>query len=343
MKCSGMLGTLALAVTASALAVSDILVAPACAMAEEAATPLAVSPLSVEVRADGVDARLTAPRDRVEVGEAIPFVLTVAVARGIALSPPTIAASFGPFTTEAVSQSTQGTAEGSVFTCRFVARTYETGALETAPLEIAYTDATGATKTLTLAPARVEVMSIVGEAFDPAVFRDIKGPIDIATVSWWWWALTGTGLTAAAIAGWLLWRHRRAVAARSLPPHEWAMQSLAALELDGLVAKGQLHAYWVRLSDIVRQYIERRFEIAAPEQTTKEFLASVGNHPAIGAEHRHLLTDFLRAADMVKFAAHQPAATECARGLAAARGFVEDTTPVDGPAVPVSAPEEARP
>ena len=86
MKCSGMLGTLALAVTASALAVSDILVAPACAMAEETATPLAVSPLSVEVRADGVDARLTAPSDRVEVGEAIPFVLTVCRSRNRALS-----------------------------------------------------------------------------------------------------------------------------------------------------------------------------------------------------------------------------------------------------------------
>jgi hypothetical protein len=39
-----------------------------------------------------------------------------------------------------------------------------------------------------------------------------------------------------------------------------------------------------------------------------------------------VLTDFLRAADMVKFAALRPADDECRRGLVAARDFVSDTT-----------------
>jgi hypothetical protein len=43
--------------------------------------------------------------------------------------------------------------------------------------------------------------------------------------------------------------------------------------------------------------------------------------------HKTLLTSFLRAADMVKFALHEPSASESDAALTAARGFVEETTP----------------
>ncbi len=302
---------------------------------------LPARPIDVTAKATGIEAHLVAPKDRVEAGEPIAFRLLLTTARGIATTAPALDGAQGPFAVSGVTTSSQPMPEGAVSEWRFLARTYESGPREFPGLTIAYRDANGESRTLELAPVPIEVATLVSDPFDPAHFRDIKGPVAIDTGWSPWWIIAPSAFLAAGVAIWMLGRHRRAVAARALSPHGWAMQSLAALELDALVEKGHMHTYWVRLSDIVRQYIERRFDIAAPEQTTKEFIASVGDHPAIGAEHRHLLTDFLRAADMVKFAAHQPAATECARGMAAARGFVEDTTAAAEPARAAQVLEEA--
>ena len=48
-------------------------------------------------------------------------------------------------------------------------------------------------------------------------------------------------------------------------------------------------------------------------------------HPALGADQRQLLADFLRAADMVKFALHRPPRPESEAALNTARTFVEQT------------------
>ena len=124
---------------------------------------------------------------------------------------------------------------------------------------------------------------------------------------------------------WFLRSRARVASAQPLTAGEWAELELERLRRDDLVGHGDLHGFWVRLSAIVREYLERRFSIAAREQTTKEFLEAAQDHPMLGAQHRHLLKDFLRAADMVKFAAHRPAAIDCERGLGAAHDLIRDT------------------
>jgi hypothetical protein len=108
----------------------------------------------------------------------------------------------------------------------------------------------------------------------------------------------------------------------------------ALRELDDLAArqlpqKGLVLDFYVLLSDAVRRYVEGRFGIRAPEQTTKEFLQAARHHPAIREDHQRMLAAFLRAADMVKFAAQRPTPSECDRGLDAARGFVRESTPAE--------------
>ena len=125
----------------------------------------------------------------------------------------------------------------------------------------------------------------------------------------------------------------------------------ALRELDDLAArqlpqKGLVLDFYVLLSDAVRRYVEGRFGIRAPEQTTKEFLQAARHHPAIREDHQRMLAAFLRAADMVKFAAQRPTPSECDRGLDAARGFVRESTPAeieDAPEVleAGSSPQEA--
>ncbi len=284
-------------------------------------------PVLIRVEVGAVTAILATPSDVVQVGALMPFTLTVESREGASISMPDLGSTLGPFEIRDVRRdiSPAGLDRKSILS--FVATTYESGLLELPLIEIDWTDAAGVRSTISLGPTAIEVVSLIGAEFDPNIFRDIKGEVGIDTG-------INPALIIAAVAfvllgafAWIFIARKRSITGRGLTPAEWALQELDRLEREGLVDRGDFHGFWVRLSGTVREYVERRFEIAAPEQTTKEFLAQAKDHPMIGAEHRHILADFLRAADMVKFAAHRPAERECASGLGAARDFIRDTEP----------------
>ena len=62
----------------------------------------------------------------------------------------------------------------------------------------------------------------------------------------------------------------------------------------------------VRLTGIVRRFIERETGIHAPEQTTEEFLRAISSGDVFSRDERDRLREFLEVADLVKYAAHQP-------------------------------------
>ena len=176
---------------------------------------------------------------------------------------------------------------------------------------------------------KVSVESVLEDP-QSAELRDIADPVDMP-VPWWWWVLAAfVTCTALAALGW--WWHRRRQA-RSVPrtvtAHEAALAKLDALLAEDLLADGYLKLFYLRLSDIVRHYIEDRFGLRAPEQTTDEFLVALANAPQIRGDHQQLLRRFLRQADMVKFAKFKPGADETGGAVEAARRFIEQTVPED--------------
>jgi len=177
----------------------------------------------------------------------------------------------------------------------------------------------------------------------------LRDPVDIPTGAWKRWAVAIAGV--ALCLGFVLWLMRRRSAAPPPPPlpaDQWALREIERLEAERLPERGEVDGFFVRLSDVVRTYIERRFGIAAPEQTTQEFLRAAGRHPDLAGGHERTLAQFLRTADMVKFAAQRPAGTECGRALDAMRGFVRATAPAEAPegatapAAPMAEPPVAR-
>jgi hypothetical protein len=113
---------------------------------------------------------------------------------------------------------------------------------------------------------------------------------------------------------------------------------LARARLDRLLAKpfpgpAQVDPFYVELSSIVRRYLEDRFELRAPELTTEEFLVAVGqagalgrdNLSAVSREHQALLREFLRLADLVKFAGIQPSEEDIRQSIDTARRFLDET------------------
>ena len=104
-------------------------------------------------------------------------------------------------------------------------------------------------------------------------------------------------------------------------------EALTRLHSARLLEAGKHEEYYVRLSSIVRSYLESRFQLRAPEMTTEEFLQAAQRNPLVGASHRSSLSHFLGEADLVKFARYVPARDDAEGAYAAARQFVESTRP----------------
>ena len=130
--------------------------------------------------------------------------------------------------------------------------------------------------------------------------RDIRGPKYILP-DWVLPALIGgAALIALSIYG--LWRWRRRRAAPVLLPHEIALRRLE--DIRTLMQPASAREFSTAVSDIVRGYIEQKFDVTATRRTTEEFLRELlESSNASLARHRGLLGEFLQQCDFVKFAA----------------------------------------
>ncbi len=186
-------------------------------------------------------------------------------------------------------------------------------------------------------PITVTIQSVLKGEPEPWSIRDIDGTVDMQAppprqngVSAWVVSGAATVMLAAAIGWWILRRRTKEPA-----PWEWAWQALERLRGDASFRTPERTApLYAELTRIVRQYVERRFDIAAPKQTTAEFLRSARTHPALDEEHRELLGAFLTRADLMKFGGGVPMSQEVESGFAAAARFIRMTAATDAADLP---------
>lgn len=169
-----------------------------------------------------------------------------------------------------------------------------------------------------------------------ASIRDIKGPIGapltlMEILSWMLLALL-------IIGGILYYRHylkkRRARALLApkpakpkIPPHTLALDALDQLRQKKLWQSGRIKEYHTEITDILRHYLEGRFDIMAVEMTTSEIREMTFARPLPSQAREKLLIIFERA-DLVKFAKSMPLPAEHEESFMLAVDFVRSTIPV---------------
>jgi len=109
-----------------------------------------------------------------------------------------------------------------------------------------------------------------------------------------------------------------------IPAHIIALEKLDKLKAEMLWQNGKLKQYHSQLTDIVRDYIERRFYLPALEQTTEEIIFSFRN-VAVDKESMGKLKQILILADLVKFAKELPLPNENEISMTNAYDFVNGT------------------
>lgn len=157
--------------------------------------------------------------------------------------------------------------------------------------------------------------------------RDIKAPIEI--ISPWQIVMVILSILfviATIILIIMMLRKKSAqTCQRKRTPHEIAYEQLEQLSKKGLVPAGKMKEYFSELSDIVRHYLENRFDLRAPEMTTEEFLLFARDVSSLADAHRGSLRDFLISCDLVKFAKYTPSSIEIDAAYQIAKKFVDET------------------
>jgi hypothetical protein len=155
--------------------------------------------------------------------------------------------------------------------------------------------------------------------------------IEAEPTNWWsswptWLMVAGVGLAAialGALAALRLARDRRKTAA--VTAHQAALQELRHLEALDLPVKGEVDRFHTELSAVMRRYLERRYRIAATQQTTQEFLETMRHSQRLQPNQQILLREFLEQCDLAKFAGLSPSPDQCRDMVESARRFVELT------------------
>lgn len=153
--------------------------------------------------------------------------------------------------------------------------------------------------------------------------RDIRGPKPIPS-PWLLPVWIGLGAIAAALlcALWIWNRRRGQVAA--LLPYEIALAKLE--EARALMQPENAREFSITVSEIVRQYIEVRFQVWAARRTTEEFLHDLLEpSDALLTSHQELLSDFLHHCDLAKFARWILSTEDMETMLQSAHMFVLET------------------
>lgn len=104
--------------------------------------------------------------------------------------------------------------------------------------------------------------------------------------------------------------------------HE-AIDQLQALENKKLWQNDQVKEYYLSLSEILREYLEGRFEIQAMESTTDE----INENLILQDGLKMKLKEVLAQADLAKFAKFKPLGDENIRMMKLAKDFVRHTKP----------------
>lgn len=270
------------------------------------------------------------------LGDPVTLTLTVEAEAGVTVEMPGFGEALGRFSIVGFTPRDERTADGGTRASQsYVLDPPMSGRQRIPPLRIEYLDGrpgqdASEVRELLTEELAIDVQSVVTDSELTSELRERRGPLSAELrprplTDYLLWVGAGTAIAIVALAL-VLWRRGRAPI-ELVDPYGVADRRLRELEATGLPDADHADAWYVELSAIVRQYIENRYSIRAPELTTEEFLRAAREGSVLAPEHRDSLSAFLALCDRVKFAGLRPTPAESEEALRTARTFLDDTRP----------------
>ncbi len=278
-------------------------------------------------------------RQSVTIGDPITYTLVPSWKPGITIIPPTREMDLGSFEVLEFAASDPVESEGritQVFT--YTIAVYDLGEHTIPAAEVSYTGESGQVGTAAAGAIPITVGSVITEK-EPTL-RPIKAPLAITPrLSRVLLVMLPLIVAVAAVLIYLLWWRRRpkrdvldmVVSAPQLSPEEEAYRALEEIAGLGLLGEGRIKEHYTLVSEVIRRYLGRRFQIQTLERTTTEVLRDLD--PILDASLLRDIGGFLRDCDSVKFAKYVPPQVDRQRLIRRATQIVDTCAPSPEPEV----------
>jgi len=268
--------------------------------------------------------------ERISIGSPFRYIVDVRAPADVELIVPVLGGQLGDFfVTDFGDEPVRAEGDVVIVSRWYTMVTYQPGLLFIPGLTVQYRDPGGTLQRVDGEDVSVQVVSLVDREPGATDIEDIKPPVSVPFD--WTPVLLGAAVVLVLVAiGLVVARFLRrinapAAAAPPPPPDVVALEALARLRRAGLTDADERARWFVALSAIVREYIEGRFGLRAPEMTTEEFIVAVQRDSPLSPDHRQLLSQFLAECDLVKFARVVPDLHAAERAYDAARRFVNES------------------
>ncbi len=278
---------------------------------------------------DIAELRAFVDKSGITIGEKVTYTLEIDLDNNVEADFPSYVSGLGGFAIKDFGQDDKKIGRNRIRKTRwYLLDTYTTGSYVIPAQSVKLKLANGDIQVLTSPEIFVEVKSVI-DAEEKAELRDIKEPLSIdsgvpAAV------IIAAILVSLAVAGVILWKlYLKKISAKKkiplLTPETIAFQELERIEGLGLIEKMRVKEYYYLVSLTLRTYLENRFSLKAPEQTTEEFLESVVYSDRLQQRHIDLLKEYLNHCDLVKFAKFDPGKSRAKLLVQTTRNFIEET------------------
>jgi len=217
---------------------------------------------------------------------------------------------------------------------RFIFTAYELGEYILEPVTLRYRTPSGEEKSIRTNKLYLTVRSVDASGKPMTDIRNAKGVLSLARQWGWLWSLLLILLLGGGGA-FYWWQHKHRLLPRQeteedrLSLEDQTLLRLNRLFDSDLLKKGKVKEYFLELSEILRRYFEKRFEILAVESTTAEVLKDLAQKE-IAPGLLEKIQQELETADLVKFAKWKPAPAEIVKTNQLAKTIVEEARPQVG-------------
>ena len=279
----------------------------------------------------------------VQVAESFRFEVHVSAPRGTRVNPPdpTPALSTAFALVRALPVERGGEGGSLELTFPYELRALAEGEHEIGGLSVAYR-ARGdrETREAPVPPVSLTVQLEPVETLAPLIAQPLGPPYWLGTAL----ALGVAAAAALALGGWLIASRRRRPVREaprtSVAAHARAVRELDLLARADLLSAGDAKQFYSRLSTVLREYLEARFEVPAMEQTTW-MIGRALERQDVEDGWREEFVGLLRMCDLVKFAEQSRTDEDARADLARAREAVARSRHVPPAAPQATEPSEA--
>ncbi len=262
------------------------------------------------------------------VGDRVTFQVTAIVPKGAKITPPSIDNGMGNIIVKEWNSHKSEQEKVDSITFSYLITTYvpERCTIPSLPFLV---EADKKVDTLHSQLIPLEVQSVLTS--DTVDLKDLK-PQQISgnPPLWWVWLLLSAIVIIVGIIiikRLLTKKPQAALKIPKLPPYEEAIAALKELERKKYLERGLIREYVFEISEILKRYIERRFNVNASEFTTEEMVAWLGISD-LEKTTRDSVEWFFRSSDPIKFARYIPDESTLDRFTKTTYDFFNATRPL---------------